>query len=314
MYTAYNFHANYSYDVRLVFESSCVSTQTGDVNIFAMNGLQPHALTSCGNGYPSNSAGQPIGEYVGNTNGAITDVTYTFTANKAYSQLWIYPYGSGSEGPSEYMMVFLGVYACPSCTAQIIYNSGTIPIGTSYSGTIDVGSSAGSGGSGTVTISPEFSTVLTAAQQIEMLPNFTAAVSSGGSFVAEITPCSPTNTVQSYTPTPDSGIFADPPDPENEKTETAVTGQASVITEPSSVKLQIYPTISSGAFTITGGASDLDNANIVVTDESGQPVYRLSNSNATSLRINLERLGNGLYFVHISNESRSSTLKIIVSK
>ncbi len=127
MYTTYNFKAGHTYDVQLEFASSC--TTTGHVNIFAMNGMSEHALTKCGNGYPA-PTGQQIGQYTGNTSNVDTYVTYTFTANSNYSQLWIYPDGAGSQGPSEYMMIFFQVQVCLSCADVIVYNSGTVPTGT----------------------------------------------------------------------------------------------------------------------------------------------------------------------------------------
>ncbi len=82
------------------------------------------------------------------------DITYTFTANKNYTQLWIFPdainESSIVNGPNEYMMRFFDVYACPSCVNKIVYNNGTLPTGTTTAGNIDAGSTAGSGGSGTV--------------------------------------------------------------------------------------------------------------------------------------------------------------------
>jgi hypothetical protein len=312
MFTSYTFQAGSTYDVRLDFSSTC--TTTGHVNIYAMNGLTEHALTGCGNGYPSPSGGQLIGQYTGNTNGAITDVTYTFTANNNYDQLWIFPDGAGSEGPSEYMMTFFDVYACPSCSNLIIYNTGTVPTSTTTAGNFEVGSSAGSGGSGTVVNASGQSTVLIARQQIQLLQNFTATPSGTGSFIAEISPCDPANTVQGESYAIDSATIVDPPQPESAKTGTAIIGHGAAFSDPSAVKLQIYPTISNGAFTISGSAADLENANIVVADESGQPVYRLHNGTATTLNLNLGNLGSGIYFLQISNQSGSYIQKIIVTR
>ncbi len=310
MFTPFTFQIHQTYDVRIVFASTC--TTTGHVNVFAANGLTEHALTGCGNGYPGPSD-QQIGRYTGNTGGVITDITFTFEANSNYSQLWIYPDGAGSEGPSEYMMSLFDVYACPSCTSLVTYNSGIVPTGTTAAGTIDVGSSAGTGGSGTVTNTPGAATVLAATQQVQLFQNFTASFTGGGSFVAEIVPCNSVNNVQSASAPVDSGVIVNPTQPESSKATTLSTGQALTLSA-AAVKLQVYPTVSTGAINITGSAADLGNADIIVTDAAGRGVYRLHNGANTTLLLNLGNLSNGIYFLQIRNGTKITTQKIIISK
>jgi hypothetical protein len=309
IFTPYTFLVHQSYDVRIIFASS--STNPGHVNVYATNGLTEHPLTGCGNGYPS-PARQLIGQYTGNTSGASVDLTFTFTANSNYSQLWIYPDGTGSEGPSEYMMTLTDVFACPSCSAQIIYNSGTVPTGTTAAGIIQVGSTAGSGGSGTVVVAAGQSTTLTATQEIDMKQNFTVSVGTGGIFVAQLAPCNGVNTIAASVP-PGGGVIVNPRQPESGKQNTIQLDQAATLasTEP---KLQVLPTVSAGAFTITGGATDLGNADILVADASGRVVYRLHNGSDTRIDLNLSKWGNGVYFLRISNGTKVMTQKLVISK
>lgn len=60
--------------------------------------------------------------------------------------------------------------------------------------------------------------------------------------------------------------------------------------------------------------ADLANANIMVADMSGRPVYRLHNDQATTLNLDLTKLVNGMYLLQITNGSRITTQKIIILK
>src|SRR6185369_1494432 len=132
----------------------------------------------------SSSNKQLIGQYNGYTNGTIT-VEFTFNANADYAQLWIYPQATSNN---EYQLGVSRVNVCPYCSGTIVYNSGTVPTGTTNSGRIDAGSSAGSGGSGTVTVLGTANTTFQAIDEINLVYDFNASVTSG-SFSAEIVSC-----------------------------------------------------------------------------------------------------------------------------
>lgn len=306
MFRAYPFQSGQSYDVRLVFIST--STNPGEVNIFAANGLTEHTLGSCSNGVPVVPK-QQIGPYSGNTNGVKTDVTFSFTANNNYSQLWIYPDGTGDQGDHQYNLILLSVFVCRSCIIpKRIFNTGVLPAGTTSAGTIQAGSTAGSGGSGTVVVAAGQTTTLVATQEVDVLQNFSASASGGGVFNIQLAPCSGVNTLALSVP--DSAVIANPRQFESD----LIAEQMGQSDQLAVSKLQVAPSISTGAFTITGSAADLGNANIVVTDASGRLVYRLHNNDDTRIDLNLGKWGTGIYFLQIRNGTNVTTKKLIVSK
>lgn len=318
VFTTYNtFLANHSYDVKLVY-----STFGGGGSVVASaanNLVQP--ARSCG------SLSQPIADAVTiqiQNDGATTSATPgtlsgSFAPSKDYNELWIYPLGVGPAGADQNNLELFNVYVCPSCTYQMIYDNGAIPSGESVAGSIEAGSTAGSGGSGIVTIASGVSTTLTAATRIDLLRNFQANPGTG-TFVARIVPCTssiPTTTIfdgDSVT------VSVPPPRPDITGTVRGIlsAGQAPQIENSDSTSfagLHVFPTISAGTFTIAGSATDLTNAVILVTDEIGRTVYKLYNSNGnTTLNLDLGKLGSGLYFLQVNNGVKSTTQKIIIQK
>jgi hypothetical protein len=78
----------------------------------------------------------------------LTDYFRTASAN--YSQLWIYPSATTTV---QYNLEVMNVALCPlscSTTGTLVYNVGVVPANLSEAGQIYAGSSAGTGGSGTV--------------------------------------------------------------------------------------------------------------------------------------------------------------------
>ncbi len=312
MFTPYTFQPHHSYDVRLFFIGS---GGNGGVVVKAANGLT--ALTTgdaCGSATPTNINSQPIGEYDG-VAATQVDKTFSFTANNNYLQLWVYAQGVSSDITSKYNLNLYHIYACPSCTALLIYNSGTIPSGESAAGTIDAGSSAGTGGSGTVSVPTGQSSTLTAANEIDLLPSFQASVTGSASFIAQIVPCDPASTVSIESTPLDSAIITvlSAPIETNTINKPTTTGQASPFDNGQSMtRLQVYPTAGSGAVTITGSLSDLENADITVSDEAGRNVFRSHNAVSTTIQLDLGNLNNGLYFLQIRQGTRITNQKIII--
>jgi hypothetical protein len=319
MYTAYPFAAHHSYDIRIIFDPYANGNGSGSTFIMAANNIAPMTIDgSCGSPTPANENVQTIEEYTG-TSAYQLDETYSFTANQAYSQIWIYPQGTSTSGTDELNLNVYSVYVCPSCTAILNYNTGTLPDGESTAGYINVGSTAGSGGSGTVTIQTGESTTLTAAQKITFLPSFQASVTGSGKFVAQIVACNNANTVQTESNPLDSVVVYDSTitiNPDNLSRAKADSLLPATISAPASgsTRLQIYPTVSSGAFTITGSPADLNSANIIVVDASGRTVYSMYNAAGTTIPLDLGNLVNGLYFVQIRQQTKVTTQKIIISK
>jgi hypothetical protein len=186
--------------------------------------------------------------------------------------------------------------SCPTGTRTI--NSGTVPTTMAYD-SIYLGTTANGGsGSGTVSTLTDSSTTVTGTAFIILSKNFSATTPSGGKTVtfkicngadpAATAPTTDSTSVPHFTPT---------------------TGQNT----PELSSLRLYPTVSPGMVTITGSTSDLTNAYILVLDESGRTVYKQYNgSGNTIVNLNLGGLINGLYFVQITNGTKSTTQKIII--
>ena len=314
MFTGYAFQANHTYDVQVEFFTS--SAGGGALNVYAANGLTQHADDGCSDPLPTAPANftndQLIGTYPGSSVSENTLTTYTFTANGNYQQLWIYP---TSTSATQFNLFVEEVYACPSCSGLITYNSGTVPTGESAAGNIVVGSSEGTGGSGTVGITPNATTTLVAANGIVLGKNFQASVTTG-TFSAQIVAC--TSNIITQDPVVPIGTPLNPIVPVDTSSiqSTATNASLTAITPNANIPatLVIYPTVSSGAFTLTGSPADLNNANIIVVDESGRTVYSMYNATGTTIPLNLGNLSNGLYFVQIRQQNKGTTQKIIINK
>jgi len=276
----------------------------GKVYVVAANGLQQGQLNGEMNTPPQVSSAQVIGVFEGYlplNNYPGDPFSWLFTANTDYTQLWIYCESEASSD-QQFRPEFGDVSVC-TCfpTNSVTYNSGSLPINITAAGTII----AGSGNAGTVNNDPAENTTFVANNEIDLVQNFNASFTGSGSFSAFTLPCRGARAASVTS-------VAKPADNSARHATWAITPNAITTATPSG--LLIYPTVSSGRFTITGGLDLLANASIVVTDGSGRVVYRLQNDANTTVGLNLDGLGNGLYFVQIINRSKISTQKIIISK
>ena len=88
---------------------------------------------------------------------------------------------------------------------------------------------------------------------------------------------------------------------------------SSAISSPTS--FLVYPTVSTGVFTVTGSSTNLANADMLVVDEAGRTVYHLHNGGATTVNLYLNNLENGLYFLRVNNGTGFIKIqKIIIMK
>jgi len=82
--------------------------------------------------------------------------------------------------------------------------------------------------------------------------------------------------------------------------------------------ISMYPNPTSGNATLTLNSSDNQNVSIRVYDLSGRNVLMINNQSLNSgkntVRLNTENLNNGVYFVEVSSNSQSSTLRLIIQK
>lgn len=80
-------------------------------------------------------------------------------------------------------------------------------------------------------------------------------------------------------------------------------------------KIHIYPSPSKGLIKITSDKSDLKNAVITVTDQSGRVVHFYRNlNNQYIVDLNLQHLTNGIYYIRINKTNKVIVEKLLISK
>ncbi|MBO9561461.1 MAG: T9SS type A sorting domain-containing protein [Niastella sp.] len=91
------------------------------------------------------------------------------------------------------------------------------------------------------------------------------------------------------------------------------TETATVADDVAASELKVFPTLSNGSVNIIG--RELQQAHIVIVDQSGRVVYQYVNrSNKSMIQLNLNHLTNGIYFIKIDNPGKTVTRKILISK
>jgi Secretion system C-terminal sorting domain len=316
LFAEYNFLLNHTYIVTVI---AAANGATGNFRVYAANGLTETAPLTCGTPIPSINTKQLIMQ-----RSPVLDQTWqtfiiSFTPNANYNQLWIYPTSTGGN----YNFSVASVDVCPDCTGFLVYNNGIVPVGNSKAGYIYAGSSAGSGGSGTVTISPSATTDLLAVNTIYLQQEFRASVTTG-TFTAKITNCDNAGTLQA--------IYNPKPVDENNQVKNinpipvykplgvntdSLNWLARINKLPmlEENNITIFPIPSKGKIKITGSQVDLANAKIVVVDQSGKEVYRLLNKAGNTIpELDLHFLQNGVYYIKISSQNKVTTKKVIINK
>ncbi|WP_158085122.1 T9SS type A sorting domain-containing protein [Niastella vici] len=85
--------------------------------------------------------------------------------------------------------------------------------------------------------------------------------------------------------------------------------------QPKLENVKIYPSPSNGLVNIQFNRSELLNAEITVTDQSGRIVYKMSNkSESNQIQLNLQHLSNGLYFIKVNAQNKVAVKKVLISK
>jgi len=290
--TSGQFLANHSYSVMIRLSAA---GGNGSVLVYAANGLTQSPLTGCGNTIPNITNKQLIGTYSGLTSNQWVNVSFTFVANANYSQLWIYPQASTATQYDSYIM---DASACSSCDGTIIYNT-NIPANESQAGTIWAGSTAGTGGTGTTTILPDQTTSFLAGNEINLLSDFEATVTTG-TFSAEIGCNSGAARKKVYSANvPVSGSHE---------------GNSLIPQNNTTTDILIYPSVSTGMVTISGD-NTLNNSLVTVVDQAGRLVYSSRNNVQTNIiNLDLSSLKNGVYFVQVKNALNQAVKKVIINR
>lgn len=80
-------------------------------------------------------------------------------------------------------------------------------------------------------------------------------------------------------------------------------------------KIHVYPSPSKGSVKIISDKSDLTNAVITVTDQSGRIMYFHRNLNSQYIiDLNLQHLANGIYYIRINKKDKVIVEKLLISK
>lgn len=190
IFNSYNFVENQSYTIR-IRANMVTQGNAGSFRIYLTNALVQGSSSWCGFAVPSipNDQLQFIAENFSRNQGWQT-YEYTFTANKNFTQIWVYPYTTST---SQLNLSVDFIRLCPtSCLGTKFYTQGVLPPGATQYGNIYIGSSYG--GSGTVTVSGTSQTSMIAANEVRIKHDFWATVSSG-SFIVKIQQCADPETI-----------------------------------------------------------------------------------------------------------------------
>jgi|SRR5450432_744087 len=292
----------------------------GRIAIYAVTGLVQPAMFNCGNALPHVPTQQLIG-YITSLNPDVgTEYSFNFVPNAAYNQFWIYPESLSTVG--QFDMGLSDVQFCPGCSATLTYTSSSvIPAGILTGSVINAGSILGPGRPEAVINQPTTLTELSATNEVNLLPNFSATVSGNGIFSAIIHDCSYIPPISNTAINYDSVHYIPGTLPQEFSStsllsigKSTIENSNSASTEEIYDKLSIFPTITAGTVNITGRKIDLVNSEIIVVDELGRVAFKETNGLNTSLTLNLSNLKNGLYFIQIKNSIKSETKKFIISK
>jgi Secretion system C-terminal sorting domain len=316
VFASFNFVASTSYILKIRAQAS--GTQ-GNFQAYATSGLiePPVPTASCGSVVPSIPNKQIITTQSPTPGGGWQDYEVLFTPTQNFTQLWIFPQQSAS-GQYDFYIDYIDLCFANCSNQTVVFNTGQIPTGKTAAKNIYVGSTAGAGGSGTVTVNPTASTDLVGGSGLDgiIIKNEFRAVVSTGRFRALIATC-PSNGAAMASKVGSSN--------ENDLPLVDLTlgsrellfdlRRDSMLLLYQPKDFTVYPSPTNGIVEVKGKLSDLENATFVVINLSGKEVYRKQNSSNFSLvKLNLTDLPNGIYFLKISANGQIVTKKIIVSR
>jgi hypothetical protein len=301
IFASYTFQRFQPYSVRVRLNAP--GTTGGSIFIYAANSMTQGALTNCGDPIPSVPSKSLIAQ-INEFNVGWKEYTFSFTpSDNTYSQLWIYPFTTSS---AQFDLYVDYIFPCPdTCNGTVYYNNGVVPSGVTRAGNIFTGSSAGSGGSGLVTVSPTASTDLVASNQIQWLPDFNATVSSG-SFVSEIVPCNGLAARLANRPNTDvSRLYTRQDSISMAALHTALAGNKA---------LSIYPNPVKDKLTIDLTAVSENRVTISIVNIQGQvvrtiPITKPVYNAIARYEYDVSGLPQGIYFIKATGRQFSSVIK-----
>ncbi len=309
IYHGYNFTGCQSYQVTVVADGA---GGTGHIFVYAARGITPQ-INDCGGFIPAVSDKELIGIISPVTSGGCQTFPICYTPTSNYTQIWLYSF---STVMPQYSTLIKSVEICVDNTCpgggDLIFNTGVIPASTHTSMNVQAGSTAGTGGSGTVTVSATGTTILQAVQTVYLKNEFRASVTSG-TFIARTVPCStllhrPMPIQTNIPPTVISQPPADSIAAFNIKKQLKLP-----VTED---EINIYPSPGKGLIEVQlGGYYNNSSADISILNVSGVQVKIFYNQQIKNkIRMDLRSLNNGLYFIKIILKGKTITKRIIIQK
>ncbi|HVT84720.1 MAG TPA: T9SS type A sorting domain-containing protein [Chitinophagaceae bacterium] len=298
IFASFTFRKNTSYIITIRLNATTAAS--GQTFLYAANNMTEGAITStCGDPLPTVSSKELIGQ-INEYNLGWKIYTISFTPTSDYSQLWLYPYTTSA---SQFNLYVDYVFACPdTCTGTVIYNNGQVPVGDTKAGYIYAGSSAGTGGSGIVTVVPDQTTTFIAANEIDLLPDFTATVTSG-QFIAKIMGSCDSVILERNNPQ-DIDVSQFPKDPLDSVEGGSVMVQNGNILNESSMNFKIYPNPSNGTIFIQPGVRTGEKISIEVLDVNGHILQKKENIyDGRQVLLNASSYKSGYYFVKVKSKN-----------
>jgi hypothetical protein len=297
IFAPFTFLKNRSYSI--IIEASATTSSTGNFLMYAVKGalMQPGTI-NCGDDIPSvapqNKQLIMNGNPVPNGNYQVFSTSFTPDSD-GYNQIWIYP---TTNSTIQYNLSLHRVSVCLDCDADIIYNVGTVPVGTSKGGHIYAGSSAGTGGSGIVNVSPTSVTTLSGAKNVFLKSEFLASVTTG-TFTMNIVPC---NDLLNRPSVPQIKFAEDKPavfstDSISIKKQSDTSNNTS-----KESKIQIYPNPSDGLFEVEySNSKQYGVTQIVIRNQLGLSVYNSGKAKLQNNKIvlSLRHLPMGIYYLQL---------------
>lgn len=307
IYHAYTFTGCQSYKVTVVAD---VAGGTGQIFVYAARGITTQ-VNDCGGTIQAVSDKELIGIISPATNGGCQPFPICYTPTSGYTQIWLYP---SSTSMPQYSALIKSVEVCVdnTCTGggDLIFNTGVIPATTHTAMNVQAGSSAGTGGAGTVTVSSTGTTILQGVQTVYLKGEFQASVTSG-TFIARNVPCS-TVLHRPAVNQPNSAVIDNPPADSIAAYYAKKLPKLSLIDD----EVRIYPSPGKGVINVElNGSYTTSSANISILNASGVQVMAFHNQQVKNrMRMDLGTLSNGLYFVKLVLKEKTITKKIIIQR
>lgn len=302
IFAPYTFTANNVYTITLRAQLTSAGT-VGTIKLAATTGLTENpASPSCGQVPPVPSTQQLI-PFTTFINQGWIEYVISFIPTSNYSQIWIHPTNTSTTDILNLYVDYLRVCR-DTCLAPQIFNTGTVPTGSTKATTIEAGSTAGSGGSGTVNVSATATTLLRGGTEVVLLPEFVAEPTTG-LFEAYIETCGGGG----------GSSRTAPIDRNIDVSKFPKTDQLYMERQDATQKIYLYPNPARDMLTAEFYLDPGDPVEIKVMTATGATVRQIKRAAGSSremqrVQIPIAGLPKGIYFVQIINKKGVTVRKI----